>query len=370
MIDVYSTVKLRPLTDSIVIKDISDAEYFSKAYGDYISNSRLKLINPDENGTPKKFFEGLNNNKIYSDALIFGSAVHELTLQPTEFFLTDIDRPTAKAGFMADYIWDNFIDMHDPVALGDNIGEVIAALEDDFFIEASDEIDYYKGKMNEEKIKALKEKCEQYWIDRAMFEAQHIGPTPIYLPSKMREQLNSVLESFNKNKKFNELLHPTGLLEDPISMNETTILMDMEYTVTLPEGRKTGVLRLKSKLDNFTIDAENNTITVNDVKTTGKYVTEFASGAFNFFHYYRELGMYTWLLRHAAAKYYNIYNPTIKSNCLVVETFPGYFTKTYELTKMDLVRGMQEFGWLLRQVAYFKAKNELQGAREFLQQIL
>jgi hypothetical protein len=26
---------------------------------------------------------------------------------------------------------------------------------------------------------------------------------------------------------------------------------------------------------------------------------------------------------------------------------------------MDLLKGMQEFGWLLRQVAYFKAKNDL-----------
>jgi hypothetical protein len=175
----------------------------------------------------------------------------------------------------------------------------------------------------------------------------------------MREQLVSVLNSFKKNKKFEELLHPKGLLEDPISMNETTILMDMEYIVDLPEGKKEGVLHLKSKLDNFSIDNENNTIIVNDVKTTGKYITEFANGAFNFFHYYRELGMYTWLLRHAVTKYYGIHNPTIKSNCLVVETFPGYFTKTYELTKMDLLKGMQEFGWLLRQVAYFKAVNDL-----------
>ena len=65
MIDVFKTVKLKPLTDSIVIKDISDSEYFSKTYSDYISNSRLKLINPDEKGDPNKFFAGLNNNKIY-----------------------------------------------------------------------------------------------------------------------------------------------------------------------------------------------------------------------------------------------------------------------------------------------------------------
>lgn len=358
MINVYEAVKLKPLTETVHIKDISDEVYFSKAYGDYISNSRLKLINPDEGGDPNKFFAGLNNNKIYSDALIFGSAVHELTLQPDKFVLTNVDRPTAKAGFMADYIWDNYIKQEGPI--GDNIGELIAALEDDVFIEASDEIDYYKGKMNEDKISALKEKCEPYWVARSQYEDEHTDDTtPIYLPPKMRDQLQEVLNSFNKNNKFKELLNPKGLLEDPISMNETTILMDMEYTVTLPEGEKTGILHLKSKLDNFSIDNENNTITVNDVKTTGKYVTEFASGAFNFFHYYRELGMYTWLLRHAVAKHYNIYNPTIKSNCLVVETFPGYFTKTYEVTKLDLMKGMQEFGWLLRQVAYFKAKYDL-----------
>jgi len=351
MIDIYKLVTLKPLTDTIKVEDISDSVYFSKAYSNYISNSRLKLINPDEGGSPSKFFEGLNNNKIYSDALIFGSAVHELTLQPNDFVLTNVDRPTAKAGFMADYIYDNYIG-----ACGDNVGEVIDALTDSIFIEASNEIDYYKGKMNAEKIKALIEKCEQYWIDRALYEDDYEGPTPIYLPSKMREQLNAVLEAFNNNKKFEELLHPKGILEDPISKNETTILMDMEYTVDLPDGKKEGILHLKSKLDNFTIDNENNTITVNDVKTTGKYVTEFANGAFNFFHYYRELGMYTWLLRHAAAKFWDIHNPTIKSNCLVVETFPGYFTKTYELTKMDLLRGMQEFGWLLRQVAYYEAK--------------
>lgn len=354
MIDVYKAVQLKPLTETVHIKNISDEVYFSKEYGNYISNSRLKLINPDEGGNPKKFFDGLNNNKLYSDALIFGSAVHELTLQPSEFILTEIDRPTAKAGFMADYIYDNYIG-----PCGDNVGEVMDALTDSIFIEASDEIDYYKGKMNEDKINALKEKCEQYWIDRAMFEENYTGPTPIYLPSKMREQLREVLNAFNNNKKFEELLNPKGLLGDPLSMNETTILMDMEYTVNLPEGKKEGILHLKSKLDNFSIDGENNTITVNDVKTTGKYVTEFANGAFNFFHYYRELGMYTWLLKHAVAKHYNIYNPTIKSNCLVVETFPGYFTKTYELTKMDLLKGMQEFGWLLRQVAYFKAVNDL-----------
>ena len=64
MIDVYKAVQLKPLTETVHIKDISDEVYFSKEYGNYISNSRLKLINPDEGGRPTKFFAGLNNKKI------------------------------------------------------------------------------------------------------------------------------------------------------------------------------------------------------------------------------------------------------------------------------------------------------------------
>ena len=90
MIDIYKAVTLKPLTDTIKVEDISDKVYFSKVYNKYISNSRLKLINPDEGGSPSKFFAGLNNNKIYSDALIFGSAVHELTLQPNVYIPTFI----------------------------------------------------------------------------------------------------------------------------------------------------------------------------------------------------------------------------------------------------------------------------------------
>ena len=37
-----------PIADSARRLKISDDEYFSPSYGEYISNSRLKYINPDE----------------------------------------------------------------------------------------------------------------------------------------------------------------------------------------------------------------------------------------------------------------------------------------------------------------------------------
>ena len=100
----FENVSFTPLLETLKVLDISDEEYFGDAYKDYISNSRLALINPEQDGSPKDFFEGLRNK--YSDSLYFGSAVHELILQPNDFILIDsVDRPTAKAGFMADELY-------------------------------------------------------------------------------------------------------------------------------------------------------------------------------------------------------------------------------------------------------------------------
>lgn len=66
------TITLTPLLDTLRLKNISDELYFSEKYSMYISNSRLGLINPEQGGTPNKFWEGFAGNKIYSDSLIFG----------------------------------------------------------------------------------------------------------------------------------------------------------------------------------------------------------------------------------------------------------------------------------------------------------
>lgn len=65
-------IKLIPDLNSIQLIQMTDEEYFSPKWSDWISNSRLALINPDQNGSPKNFSEGLSKHNKYSDALIFG----------------------------------------------------------------------------------------------------------------------------------------------------------------------------------------------------------------------------------------------------------------------------------------------------------
>lgn len=332
-------IQIVPLLDTLRLQKIDDAEYFSERYSGYISNSRLSLINPIQDNDPKAFFESLSKHNKYSDALIFGSAVHELVLQPELFHLCEVvDRPTAKAGFMADELYTVFSDE------SKNDNDQHEALS-----KASDKVDYYKGKFDSDKIEALVNKCTEYWKTRKEYESKGLSSTPIYLDPKSRERVKCCVDALFRNSKIRNLLNPSGLLETPISENEQAILLDVE--VKVPDCDPF-ILRIKAKLDNYTIDKETNTITVNDVKTIGKIVSEF-QGNFEKFHYYRELALYSWLLTLVAKKFYGMEDCTVKSNCLVVSTIPSYYTKVYEVTKGDFAKGWNEFKTLLRLVAYY-----------------
>lgn len=337
--DYLNRIEIIPLLDTLRLQKIDDAEYFSEKYNGYISNSRLSLINPAQDNDPKAFFEGLNKHNKYSDSLIFGSAVHELVLQPELFHLCyEVDRPTAKAGFMADEVYQVFSDD------SKNDNDRKKALQ-----KASDKVDYYKGKFDDDKIQALINKCNEYWKARKEYEAKGLGSTPIYLDPRSRERVEQCVDALLRNSKIRNLLRPEGILEEPISENEQAILLDVE--VRVPDCDPF-VLRLKAKLDNYTIDKETNTVVVNDVKTIGKIVSEF-QGNFEKFHYHRELALYSWLLTLVAKKFYDMENCTVKSNCLVVSTIPSYYTKVYEVTKEDFTKGWYEFKALLRLVAHY-----------------
>lgn len=330
-----SEIKITPLLDTLHLENVSDEEYFSEKYSNYISNSRLSLINPEQGGCPEDFFVTRPIQR--SDSLRFGSAVHTLVLQPDDFILIDsVDAPTAKAHYMAEYLYDIIKARH-----------AVAAPTNKEIIEASNVIDYYKGKMTDKKINELRLKCNDYWYQRYLFERDYNGTkTPIYLDPKSREKLQSCLDNIKKDINIQKLLHPEGLTQDPIVGNEKTILMDVK--VDSPD--RTFVLKLKSKLDNFSLDLESSIITVNDLKTTGRPITEFEN-AINKYHYHREIAMYSWLLTFCAKKFYNMENPTIKGNFLVVETIPEYLTGVVPMKMFK--KGFEEFKHLLKLVAFY-----------------
>lgn len=327
-----SEIKLTPLLDTLQLIKISDAEYFSPKYGECISNSRLGLLNPRQGGSPESFFTGFKDEGFIS-SLVIGSAVHELVLQNESFELAPaLGKPTAKMGAMADELYPVWLEH--PIRTSD-------------ITEASNKINYYKGKLTPDRIKQVNEQCIPYWKARKKL-VSNSNKELIYLDDKSRDTVYNCVESLTNNPQVQELLHPSGLIDAPISLNENALLLDVQ--AECPNG-KTFIMHLKAKLDNFTIDLESDTVVVNDVKTIGKVVSEIDSNISKY-HYSRELAMYLFLLRLYVIKEYGIENPTMKANYLVVSTVPQYYTKVRAMTKKECYAGLHEFRTLLRYAAY------------------
>ena len=323
-------IKLTPIIETLQLLKITDEEYFSPKYKNYISNSRLGLLNPKQGGSVTKFFEGFINND-YISCFELGSSVHELLLQPEYFELApDLERPSAKLGAMADYLY--------------NLWSSRTRITKTEVIEASNIVNYYKDKITDDLAKKVISSCLPYWKNRKKYKESN--KTTIYLDKKTRDTVSNCVLALKKNKQIQDLLHPEVFLTKPISENEWAILLDIK--VNCPNGKEF-ILHLKSKLDNFTIDDD--TITVNDVKTIGKVVSE-CNNNINRFHYNREIAMYSYLLKLYVENYKNISNPTIKGNFLWVSTIPNYYTKVTSLSKNDFKEGFHEFKTLLKYAAY------------------
>lgn len=83
-------IKITPLLDTLKLEKIEDEIYFSSKYSGYISNSRLSLINPEQDNDPKAFFEGLSKHSKYSTALELGSISFKILLLESLFFTDSI----------------------------------------------------------------------------------------------------------------------------------------------------------------------------------------------------------------------------------------------------------------------------------------
>lgn len=324
-----SDVKLTPRLETLTLSKITDEVYFSKQYADYISNSRLGFLNPDQGGSPEKFIGSFAANRLFSSSLTLGSAIHEMQLQPELFeFVPHVVNPGNKPGFIADEVYNmcksNYTDKD--------------------IIEAAKIVDYYHGELTLAQLEDVKSKIHQYIIDREKYESVPHDKTPIYLDTKSQEKFIACMKAMNENRYIQNLLHPTGILEDPISENEQAILLTLDVQIGNKEPFQ---VKLKSKLDNYTIDKENNKIIVNDIKTHGKILPEFPN-SIERYQYNREISMYSYLLCLCAKQFYGMDNPTVEGNFLVVSTIPNYYTKVFKMTRPMFESGFASFKYLLK----------------------
>lgn len=358
-------IELKFLTETTQrIENVDDSDYFGDAYRDYISNSMLKLINPEEGGAPTKFIEGFSATK--SSALELGSAVHQMILEKEKFFLEEIDRPSGKVGPIADSIHQ---------FLEEGMSEADAVKQ------ACVDHEYYKSSLTQKRMDDVLAKSKDY-LD--FLKVQTSQPGTIILSAAQKEKLYGCLASVKNNRLIMDLLIPDpvdgfGNDIDVQTFNEDVMTMDFE--AEFPEDDPDGLgfdstiskFRIKAKIDNWTVDHTNKILTLNDLKTTGKplnmfggsrYMTVnakgeeyevFNKGSFHNYHYHRQMAMYGFILKQYAIKQFEFDDTwTLKINMLVVETNKPYMSHAFSVGTKWLGIGYYEFISLLKRVAYHK----------------
>lgn len=334
---------------SIQLLKMDDAEYFSSKYKDYISNSKLSLLNPKEGGSIEKFNAGFRSS--YSDSFELGSAIHSMILQKDLFYISNFRKPSGKLGIFIEKIFHYR-------SKGLSINNSLNL--------ASESADYYNGKLTPTRLKtALKSGLAYYFylLKDSIIEKEINSPkTPIYLSESIYSKYELCIKNMLNNSDIVQLM-------DKNSFNEYAILCDIIVTT------KCGTieLKLKAKLDNFILDHENQTVILNDLKTTsrpisffmgnrvkvieeGKEYWKWFNGSFQKYKYYRQMGMYLWMLQCAIQVEKNLAYKS-KTNMVVVETAPNFESRVYPVYNKNIKKGLAEMKQLLIQLAEWKIQG-------------
>ena len=336
----FSDFRIVPDIQSVHREAIDDGEYFGTKYSMFLSNSRLRWINPEEGGSPQLF---LNPPKLRLGALNLGTAIHASVLTPDEYYIADkIGKPTAKLGLVMD--------------------EITALLKsrkykfetfDDLVRQAALNVDYYSNRVDS-KIDFIKATWNEYSAKVEALKPLAEGKPILTLSDTDWDTAQNCVKSLKENPAIMTKLHPTDVFGDPIeSYCEDALFMD--YVVTY-QGKQCATLRFKLKIDNWTIDEENKVVTVNDLKTTGHAADSFVEpeGSLNRLHYYRQLAIYKSILMYYLLKTRGASEAsgwTVNCNILAVETVMNNYSKSFIINDEYIHRGMDEANELLKRVA-------------------
>lgn len=336
----FSDFRIIPDIESVHREAIDDGEYFGTKFSRFLSNSRLRWINPDEGGTPELF---LNPPKLRLGALNLGTWIHTSVLTPDEYYLVPkIGKPTAKLGLVIDEI---------SVLLKSK--KYKFETFDDLIKHAALNVDYYSNRIDS-KVDFIKIHWQEYCAKLEEFTQLADGKPILTLSDPDWDTAQNCVKSLKENATIMNKLHPTDIFGDPIeSYCEDALFMD--YIVTY-QGKQCATLRFKLKIDNWTLDEENKIVTINDLKTTGHQTQSFVEpgGSLERLHYYRQLAIYKEILMYYLFKTKGISESsgwTANTNILAVETIPNYYSQSFIINDAYIQRGIDEAHELLKRVA-------------------
>lgn len=333
----FSDFEIIPVMKSVRKEEIDDKTYFSKKYSRYISNSRLRYIDPSRGGTPSQY---KNPPTFTSGSLVIGSAVHEVLLQPNEFELSTLTRPSAKLGKVIEMVYE----------LRRKGWKLYDAIH-----EACNSVVYYVNSIDK-KIPSIIKSGIEYYVTRLKLDKQQHEKEQIYLGESDHKIVSSCLQSCYDNRTLMNKLRPTDMFGDPIeAYNEDALFIDFLVTykgrcVTLP---------FKLKADNWTIDYDSKVVTLNDLKTTGHLISGFMDPGHSFdnFAYDIQMACYSHVLWYYCEKNFGVCKNQgwkLEANMLVVQTQSPFTSQCFAVSKSRLKQGWDKFERLMKRVAYYE----------------
>lgn len=340
-------------------EQMSDEVYFGMK--NHVSNSQMKLINPQEGGTPSKFVEGFTGQK-NSNALVKGTAVHQLTLESDAYYLAEVTRPDNKLGDIAD-------------AIIYYRGTGLSCEES--IIRAICDTEYYKGKLTDTVYQKVRTVFP--YVLSKIYGGQG-DKSPIYVPNSEIENVKGAVKALAECRTVQQLLHPKGAesyCEDVI-LGEA--VLNIQTDVHNPNSMKEVIIPVKIKIDNWTINHRTKTVVLNDVKTTGHpvgqfggyyedqfgvlpeggfgYIPSFRSGSFQSFFYRRQMGFYSDILIQYVRETYGQEYKLGGMYMLVVESFsPKANAGVYQVGAISETKGREEYKSLLARIGFHRVNG-------------
>lgn len=357
MTNIFNQFEVKLVKNSVRRVKMDDATYFGPDYKDYVSNSKLALLNPSQGGSPQKFYEGFKSTS--STAFALGSAIHQLTLEADDYYLSDITAPSGKLGAAYHAFKKHRTN-------GKNIEEalILACNDADYYL---NRLKSYTGTVLPGFIKEGVRKCLNYNKHSNNTKTED-GRLIIYLPSDSIEKCKKCVDSLKHNEKLQKYIR------QPLTYFEDVIFCDLEISFPVDflnpkKGKITEIVKFKMKADNWTINHEDKLLVLNDLKSSGKPLQyfkgyeyevegfmgerkkEFKEGSFSIFHYSRQMAMYSWMLREYVKQEFGE-GYRMSANMLVVETIGDFNSTVFPVTNAEIQSGFKEFSELVKRVAF------------------
>lgn len=328
---------------------------------DAISASSMKTIDPLKGGNPRKFrefFDTIEEEKEKpSKSLERGSLIHLYCENPKQFRVLEIDKPSEKAGIVADLVIERLqiqLSSFEEEASKNELSleEYIKTIPDEQFyddlIAGAEIASYYPNWGVDAKLKNLKITIP--YIKQMLVTSD---PSLICLDKKTKEVIDGAIKSLEEHPLASKLLFAENGMDNIEYLKEAEIYW--EETLIIDEGFPI-TLECKGKLDNVEINHNTKTIIMKDIKSTVNPVYSYAGnedkdGPFQHYDTARQMA---WYVRALSKLIKNINEYKIEVYIIAVQTTGTFQTVVYKLNDITLLNGTSSYMDILNRIAKHK----------------